>query len=628
MESLAKRQLSSGAEYDALIPRCTGEDHSIKKSAGVEDTLSLIRSTVPKTLWHTEKLSRMLKGKTLYETCRNIWVFVYRHVQYRKDKEGVEQVRSPRRTWRDRFSGVDCDCYTEFISSILTNLHIPHKGRIAMYDPSRGWQHIYPVVPKDGKLDYALTNRQDYIVIDCVKDAFDDEQPFLEFKDYAMQLEYLDGLPDGNKPPITIKICSANHVDANDLMQADESDLGELGNWLKKTAQKVKQGANKAIHAVNRAANPATILLRNGFLVAMKINLMNVAGRLRYAYLNDAQAQALNMNMDTLQKLRHVKDRAETIYWQAGGEKVNLKKAILNGKGNKDKKVPMNGFEGFGFIGDEDEKAILYNTIQGLGALGEPATAAALAAASGAVASLAAIIKQLGNLFKPGSKEDNAFKSDSPDAKEDGSSTTDNNSNASAVHANNYNAPSEQSSQDNSASTQYSGENAPSRSSSKSTPNKNTNAQEDTGNNNWDAGGQVPDSDNGNDDTDAVDTQKSQSQNRAMVPATSPTSHAVAVRDPKAVAQVNPAQNNPPANGQKGLVTKASDWVKANPVPAVLIGLATAGGLYYAMSGSHHQHESLHGTAVKRRKKGKKHKGSPAKSAKTKTYKLKQQRLR
>ncbi|QLH33433.1 MAG: hypothetical protein HWD62_14340 [Cyclobacteriaceae bacterium] len=54
------------------------------------------------------------------------------------------------------------------------------------------------------------------------------------------------------------------------------------------------------IRFLNRYANPATILLRNGFLLAMKINLMNVGGKLRYAYLTDAQAQAKGINLSEL----------------------------------------------------------------------------------------------------------------------------------------------------------------------------------------------------------------------------------------------------------------------------------------------------------------------------------------
>ena len=164
----------------------------LKKHGDVEDTMKLIQRTVPKTLWHTEKIAKKLKGRTLNETCSNIWHFVYEHIQYKRDKDGVEQVRSPRRAWWERSSGVDCDCYTEFISSILFNLKIPHKARITKY-PKRlpeipRWQHVYVIVPRDGRTDKEFDERDDYITIDCVKDNYDEEQPYLESKDYDMQL--------------------------------------------------------------------------------------------------------------------------------------------------------------------------------------------------------------------------------------------------------------------------------------------------------------------------------------------------------------------------------------------------------------------------------------------------------
>jgi hypothetical protein len=198
MKSNGKRRIRSGEEFDHLIPKATGKDHRIKGYADVEDTLKLIKKTVPKTLWQTEAIAEVLRGKNLKDTCANIWHFVYNHIQYKRDKDGVEQIRSPRRTWRDRFSGVDCDCYTEFISSILSNLGIPHVLRITKYpqkppDIPR-WQHIYPIVPVTGRLDGTLSGLGEYIVMDCVKDDFDDEQPYLEHKDYDMRLDYLDGI--------------------------------------------------------------------------------------------------------------------------------------------------------------------------------------------------------------------------------------------------------------------------------------------------------------------------------------------------------------------------------------------------------------------------------------------------
>lgn len=411
MENLTRRELLSGKAYDALIPRPQGRDHSIREDAGVDDTLKLIRKTVPQTAWHTERLAPKLKGKNLHETCNNIWQFVYRHIAYKKDATGREQVRSPRRSWFNRYEGVDCDCYTEFISSILYNLGIPHKYRIAAYDPERGWQHIYPIVPLEGRTDRKMDKREDYIVIDCVKDAFDDEQPFIDSKDYnsPMKLEYLDGLEGSG----------LSSVDIDDLMAEEQmgSIFSKIGNAISNTAKKVVSTAGDAIRVVNRYANPATVLLRNGFLAAMKINFMNVAGRLRYGYLSESQARAMGMNMDAWKKLKRIVEKAENTYYDAGGLKENLKKAILDGKGNRDKKVPLNGLEGLGELyADPEEYRIMQMQFEGLGQLGEPVTAAAITAATAAVSAVALALKDIKNLFSPNTPEAQQFSSENEEA--------------------------------------------------------------------------------------------------------------------------------------------------------------------------------------------------------------------
>lgn len=419
MEAQVRRRIKSGAEYDNLFPGCTGEDRSIKRNASVEDTLQLIRQTVPQTLWHTEKIAKLLEGDTLEKTCSNIWHFVYGHVQYKKDDAGYEQIRSPRRTWRDREEGGDCDDYSEFISSVLMNLGVPHKARIAIYDYANGYQHIYIVVPKDGKLNYELASRRDYIVLDCVKDAYDDEQPFLEKKDYNMKLQYLDGIPTHR----CYSTGADGSMDAQEFgeLWATEQEFGGLKDIFQKVGDKVKEVGGKvldkagdALRTINKVANPATILLRNGFLAAMKVNLFNVADKLRFGYLTEDQARKMNMNLTAWKKLNEIKNRAETIYYQAGGEKAALRKAILEGKGNNDRKVPLIGFlNGFTGYGDETEQRILSGVMEGLSGngLGEPVTAAMITAASGAIAALGVTIKQIGGLFNKGTPESAAYDS-------------------------------------------------------------------------------------------------------------------------------------------------------------------------------------------------------------------------
>jgi len=418
-----KRRLRDGREFDHLFPPPGEKDITIKKSANVEDTMKLIRTALPKTLWQTEKIAKVLKGRTLEETCSNIWHFVYQHIQYKRDEEGVEQVRGPRRAWSDRKTGVDCDCYTVFILSILRSLNIDCLARITKY-PKRypevpRWQHVYPIVPKPGRLEDYIDERDYYIVLDCVKDRFDDEQPYLECKDYDMRLDYLDGIEDEEQVD-EIQFIEHENVDLSDLASVyDDEEMGNLfkkvGKAVKKTVKKVGDKVGEGIRFVNRYINPATLLLRNGFLLAMKINLMNVAGRLRYAYLTDAQAQAKGMNMGEVKKLRAVKDRAATVYWQAGGKKENLKKAILRGKGNKDKKVPLSGLDGLdNEYADQDEYNIIYSDdIEGLG---EIASGTAIAAATSAVAAIAGALKQVKGLFNKGGGDEKSFQSETDNA--------------------------------------------------------------------------------------------------------------------------------------------------------------------------------------------------------------------
>ncbi|MCC7302518.1 MAG: hypothetical protein IT233_07750 [Bacteroidia bacterium] len=383
MEALTHRSIESGTQYNALFPPADLKEETVKKGATVSDTVKFIPKVVRDTLAQTRDVADMLRGKNQNETCKNIWDFVYRHIRYHKDEEGKEQIRSPARTWHDRHRGVDCDCYSVFISSILTNLKIPHSLRIARYKKDY-FQHIYPIVHKAGGR---------YITLDCVVDYYNYEEPYTEIKDTKMELQYLSGFGETEEFGKLFKKKSA-------------------GSFAPKKEKKggLKQFVKKAAHVVNRA-NPATVLLRNGVLAAMKLNLMNVASRLKYAYLSDAEAQKRGVDMAKFQKLKTVKTKLESIFFGAGGKPENLKAAILTGKGNKNHDVkglgnvnqltPLPELLGNDiFLGENEET---------LGELGEPVTAASITAASGALAVIAGLLKSIGNIFP---------KKDSPESKE------------------------------------------------------------------------------------------------------------------------------------------------------------------------------------------------------------------
>ncbi len=199
-----KRSIKPGTQYDALISSAVeGKEVELLASGDVHDTIRLMKRIVSKTKSQTSKLAAKLKGDSREATCRNVWNFCYNHIQYKKDHPLREQLRTPARTWHDRKAGVDCDCYSIFISSLLTNLSIPHGFRMAAYKGD--FQHVYVVVPASGSKVNAA--RDSYIVIDPVVNKFNYEQPFNKKSDAMASVTMLNGTSglagcDNQKPLI------------------------------------------------------------------------------------------------------------------------------------------------------------------------------------------------------------------------------------------------------------------------------------------------------------------------------------------------------------------------------------------------------------------------------------------
>ena len=200
MQAQRKRHIKPGHQFDTLIPQSIKKDVVILGSgkAQLQDTLQLMQQMIGDTTADTALLAQQLKKDSVHDTCRNIWNFVYNHIQYKMDARGIEQVRRPSRTWADRKTGVDCDCYTVFIGSILYNLGIPFTIRITKYGGKTHFQHVYPVVFTNGK----------QITMDCVTDRFNHEVPYSEKKDIGvkapLRIKDISGLSGVDSAAITL----------------------------------------------------------------------------------------------------------------------------------------------------------------------------------------------------------------------------------------------------------------------------------------------------------------------------------------------------------------------------------------------------------------------------------------
>jgi hypothetical protein len=451
MEDKSIKQLRDGSRYNAFIPKARLRDITVVKKADLRDTLRFIPQVVKTYKWQTIAMANQLRGRDVQETCRNIWEFFYWHVAYKKDESGKEQIRTFSRLWHDKLA--DCDCFTTSILSMLDVLNIKALMRITKYEPGR-YQHIYPVV---------ILPNGNHIIMDCVTRQFNYEEPYYQKEDYNMELQLLDGIDPLKSPDAYLfgelgkrGKRSGGGSGASAVKrplfkksgQGGKRPIFNKGNKQerkenrKQKIQNFKQRAGKVINKVNKA-NPATLLLRTGILAALKLNVMKVASKLRWSYLTPDKIAAKGGDANVHNRLLTVRTKLENILFAAGGNKENMRKAILTGNGNKNGDLagylidnpyaPLSSLLGTMFREEAIEGVDEFAEINGISGIDDinglgsaAATTAALTAASGVIGSIAILLKGIGNLFpKAGKKSDFSAENqaDVPDKNEESEST-------------------------------------------------------------------------------------------------------------------------------------------------------------------------------------------------------------
>ncbi|MGQ1783871.1 hypothetical protein [Saccharicrinis sp. GN24d3] len=228
------RNTQNGKRFNHLIKKANGQDTFIKNGNVIETVESCI-DIIGTHFREVEELASMLQGDSLKETCRNIFNFSYNYLQYHKDDDGTEQLRTPSRSWLDgqiKFkqkgksdAGIDCDDYSIFVGSLLKCLGIPFKLRITKYDGKKNFQHIYVIVP-------AVGDSEDEIVIDPVLSKFDYQKPYsFERSDFDMSplqlagLRGIDGITGTSALGLPISVLSGIDLVGGVQAQANHEDL-------------------------------------------------------------------------------------------------------------------------------------------------------------------------------------------------------------------------------------------------------------------------------------------------------------------------------------------------------------------------------------------------------------------
>jgi hypothetical protein len=217
--------------------------------------------------------------------------------------------------------------------------------------------------------------------------SIDDPQALIKMLDYAIQYFYTD------KRDEALAVLEKNEEQLNfrngfsglgdDVFDHDEYALNGPGKkgffkGIKNAVKKVGKGLKEVGKAVVRF-NPVSIAARGGFLVAMKTNLGKMAAKLKWGYATKEQAAAKGISEAQWNKSKDALAKVERLFAdKLQGKRDALRNAILKGKaGNLD--------------------GIIEEDFQGLG---EPVTAATLAAATPIIVAAIKILKDSGLLNK------------------------------------------------------------------------------------------------------------------------------------------------------------------------------------------------------------------------------------
>lgn len=222
--SAIDRKIIACPQYDKYFPK---PKHGLVKklldaNGGVEETVKQMMRIVETRYKEVEGAKHLVKGKNVYQTAKNIFDFLFKHIKY--NLERGEILNTPAASYHSgqrmarlnpnntkRFP-VDCDDFSIFAASFLKALGLPYAFRIASYDGMR-FSHVYCIVPTKPE-----------IIIDPVYHTFNREKP------YAKQKTFIGG---GNLSGMSIHyqgISGLGDFDQNIIELAGGMSLTGLGS--------------------------------------------------------------------------------------------------------------------------------------------------------------------------------------------------------------------------------------------------------------------------------------------------------------------------------------------------------------------------------------------------------------
>lgn len=236
----------------------------IPNGATVQDTINLIVDTINREA-NSQTVADILRkiNPNDPDFLRKLFNYVCSNVTYKLDKEGVEDITTPRRLLAEGRG--DCKKFTVLFGSVLKKAGIKFYPKVISYD-GKIFEHIYVIVPLND-------NATAYITLDPVNycrfnQEFRYKKAALINPNNSMQLRLL-----GNRPEDIFKTQYAAPMNA----------VAGLANTLDMAAGRNGMGAN-----INTVM-PYFVAARTGFLWLLKNNKAGMAKTFKEALAKDSK---------------------------------------------------------------------------------------------------------------------------------------------------------------------------------------------------------------------------------------------------------------------------------------------------------------------------------------------------
>jgi hypothetical protein len=130
-----------------LVKRPSNKDEVIFKSGTTENIIEVVLMADKEAAKERflKRFAESLRGKTDFDTCRNVWRFVRQEIPYKGDKLGYERIKLPNKTIHDAAKGIGTDCKSMSVlgNDLLRELGIGSKYRFISQNSTAKATHVY-----------------------------------------------------------------------------------------------------------------------------------------------------------------------------------------------------------------------------------------------------------------------------------------------------------------------------------------------------------------------------------------------------------------------------------------------------------------------------------------------------